>query len=113
MEGGRRLNPNEILVAGFAQFPKGTSLYESHRSVGCSLIIDTERELIVKAEFNILIGNDFIESILEGKQIGDGIDKIVEVLNKKLFYTGKKALIQSVISAYSQYEEFKQNQLPC
>lgn len=35
---------NTVLVAGFAEFPKGTTLYEVYKMISCVLIINSDNE---------------------------------------------------------------------
>lgn len=99
----------KVLSAGFAQFPKGTPIYETQRVIGCILIIDIETDTISDATFTFITKttNTFLASILEGKSLTDGVDPIIENLNQRVFFPGKKAVIQSVINAFKNYQEGK------
>jgi len=98
---------NRVLTAGFAQFPKGTSVYETQKVIACILVIDTETKTITEANFTFISNttNDFISALLVGKKITKGIDLVIEEIDKKVFIPGKKAVIQSVITAYKNYNE--------
>jgi hypothetical protein len=97
---------NRILAAGFAQFPKGTTIYETQK-VGCILVIDIETKIIKEADFTFIskTTNDFLSALIIGKKITGGIDSVIETIDKKVFIPGKKAVIQSVINAYKNYDE--------
>ncbi|NGQ96125.1 DUF3870 domain-containing protein [Brevibacillus sp. SYP-B805] len=100
-------NPSCVLVAGFAQLPKGTTLYETYKTIGCVLIIDKENDRIVDASFTFIMGitNEFISSLVKGKSVHNGIDAIIEEIEKRFYVPPQKAVIQSVRAAYNRYCE--------
>lgn len=100
---------NRLLVAGFAQLPKGTPLYEVQKTIACVLIIDTESDIIVKSSFSFIMDltNDFISSLVEGKSVKNGIDEIVEEIEAYFHVPPQRAIIQSLRSAYDRYLEVK------
>lgn len=96
-----------ILVAGFAQLPKGTPAFEMQKMIGCMLIIDTETDKIVDSSFTFIkdFTNDFIASIIQGQSLKNGIDPIVEIIEKRFIVPPQKAVIQALIAAYNRYLE--------
>lgn len=102
-------NENYVLAAGFAQFPKGTPVYETQKVIGCILVIDRTTDVIVDASFTFIMDltNRFISSLVRGKCIKNGIQEIIEELEKKFLIPGQRAVIQSVIAAYERYHEMK------
>lgn len=100
---------NRILVAGFAQLPKGTTLHEIQKIIACVLIIDTENAIIERASFSFLMNvtNEFISSLVEGKSIENGIDHIVKDIEEYFHVPPQRAVIQSLRSAYDRYVEAK------
>lgn len=103
------VSKHEVLTAGFAQFPKGTSIYETQKVIACILIINEETQTIKEASFTFIskTTNNFLSQLLEGKEIADGVESIIEDIHKKVYIPGKKAVIQSIISAYKNYKEGK------
>lgn len=101
-----------VLVAGFAQFPKGTPIYELHKVIGCILVIDKKQELIVDATFTFLMDTtrDFIKSLVCGKSVKDGIGSLIEEMESHLSFPGQKALIQAFINAYERYRQLKEDE---
>ena len=101
-----------VLVAGFAQLPKGTPLFELQKTIGCILVIDTENDKIVNATFTFLqkLTNDFISSLIQGKSLNDIDDMILNIENK-FIVPPQKAVIQALIEAKKKYQEknYKQN----
>ena len=99
--------PNTVLVAGFAQFPKGNSLFETQKNIGCILIVNVDTHVIEEATFTFLMEttNRFAASLLKGRSLAQGIDSIVRDLEKHMLIPGQRALIQSFCSAYERYCE--------
>lgn len=94
-----------MLVAGFAQLPKGTTLYETYKTIGCVLIIDKENDRIEDASFTFLMGltNEFITSLVKGKSVRNGIDAMIEEIEKRFSVPPQKTVIQSLRAAYQRY----------
>ncbi len=97
---------NYVLVAGFAQLPKGTPLFELQKSLGCILVIDTETDTIINATFTFLqtLTNDFISSLIRGKSLED-IEDIVLDIENRFIVPPQKAVIQALIAAKKKYQE--------
>ncbi len=98
-----------VLVAGFAQFPKGTPVHEQYKVIGCILIIDITTDIVVEATFTFLIDTtrNFVSSIVTGQSLKNGITDIVKEVERRVHIPGQKALIQSIIAAYERYCELK------
>ena len=100
-------NKNDILVAGFAQLPKGTPIFETQKVIGCIVLIDRNTDMIKKATFTFMqdLTNEFSASLILGYSIRTDMDKIIENIEEKLIIPPKKAVIQAVISARNRYIE--------
>lgn len=98
---------DRVLTAGFAQFPKGTSLFETQKVIGCILVIDTKTETITDANFTFIseTTNNFVSALLVGEKVDEGIDPLLNKMEKQILFPGKKAAMQAVISAYRTYKE--------
>lgn len=101
---------NEILVAGFAQFPKGTPVYEMQKVMACVLIIDRDTEIIVDATLSFVLDmtRDFAASLLIGQSLKNGVQEIIKEIEEKLIIPGQRAVIQALIAAYDRYRELGQ-----
>ena len=95
-----------ILVAGFAQLPKGTPLFELQKTIGCILVIDTDNDTIIDATFTFLqeLTNDFIRALIRGKSL-ENIDDIILDLENRFVVQPQKAVIQALIEANKKYQE--------
>jgi hypothetical protein len=99
-----------VLVAGFAQLPKGTPIYEIQKTIGCVLIIDKDTDVIVEASFTFImdVTNEFISSLIRGKSIKNGIDQIIHQIKTRFLVPPQRAVIQALLSAYDRYREMKE-----
>src|SRR5699024_3148189 len=96
-----------VLTAGFAQFPKGTTVYETQKVIGCILVIHSKTNIITEANFTFIseTTNKFIANLLVNQDISNGIEYMLDEMDEKILFPGKKALMQAVISAYNIYKE--------
>jgi hypothetical protein len=100
---------NTVLTAGFAQIPKGTTLYEVSTMVGCVLIIDTDDDVICDASFTFVMDktSEFLVSLLIGKSVADGIQEITQVVQERFLAPGQGAVLQAIRAAVDRYHEKK------
>lgn len=105
----QREKNNDILVAGFAQLPKGTPIFETQKVIGCIAVIDSETDIIKDATFTFIqdLTNHFSSSLIIGYSIKHDMDEIIQNIEEKLIIPPKKAVIQAVISARNRYLETK------
>jgi hypothetical protein len=97
-----------VLVAGFAQLPKGTPVYELQKSIGCILVVDLESDMVVKATFTFIqpLTNEFVSSLITGHSLRE-IDSIVKSIEERFIVPPQKAVIQALLSARKIYAERK------
>lgn len=100
-----------VFVAGFAQLPKGTPVFEERKSIGCLLIVDKELDIIVECDFTFIkdITNNFLSSLLRGQFLGNGVDHLTRLIESRFLVPPQKAIVQAVVSAYNRYIESKEN----
>jgi hypothetical protein len=98
-----------VLTAGFAQIPKGTTLYELSTMVGCVLIIDVEDDVICDASFTFVMEktSDFLASLLRGKSVANGMAEIVQEVQERFLAPGQGAVLQAIRAAVDRYHERK------
>ncbi|MFD2369024.1 DUF3870 domain-containing protein [Brevibacillus sp. GCM10020057] len=103
--GGKRT----VLTAGFAQIPKGTSLYEVSTMVGCVLIIDADHDVICDASFTFVMDktSEFLVSLLVGKSVAGGMQEIAQVVQERFLGPGQGAVLQAIRAAVERYQEKK------
>ncbi len=100
---------NTVLTAGFAQIPKGTTLYEVSTMVGCVLIIDADRDVICDASFSFVMDktSEFLVSLLLGKSVKDGMQEITPAVQERFLAPGQGAVLQAIRAAVERYHEKK------
>ncbi|WNC16197.1 DUF3870 domain-containing protein [Brevibacillus brevis] len=100
---------NTVLTAGFAQIPKGTTLYDVSTMIGCVLIIDADRDVICDASFTFVMDktSEFLASLLLGKSVADGIQEITQVVQERFLAPGQGAVLQAIRAAVERYHEKK------
>ncbi|WP_048601759.1 DUF3870 domain-containing protein [Rubeoparvulum massiliense] len=105
-----------VLVAGFAQLPKGTPVFELQKTIGCILIVDTENDVVIHSTFTFLqpLTNHFIGALLQGKSL-QKIDEIITEIENRFIVPPQKAVIQAMIAANKSYQEkiFDQKENAC
>lgn len=102
-------NRNTVLTAGFAQIPKGTTLYEVSTMVGCVLIIDADDGVICDASFTFVMDktSEFLVSLLVGKSVAAGLQEITQTIQERFLAPGQGAVLQAIRAAVDRYHEKK------
>ncbi|MCM3568082.1 DUF3870 domain-containing protein [Neobacillus mesonae] len=100
---------NNVLISGFAQLPRGTTLYEKYKTITVVLVINTETEIIEDAEFTFIadLTNYYLSSLVKGYDLKNGIYPLIEKLRKSVLIPSQGAVIQSIKSAWDRYKESK------
>lgn len=103
------MNNKTVLVTGFAQVPRGTTLYEHYKTVGLVCVIDIETEVINEAEFTFVAGltNRYLASLLQGYCLKEGINPLLDKVRKHCLMPSQGAIIQAIRSAWDRYQESK------
>lgn len=98
---------NNVLVTGFAQLPKGTTLFEHNKIIAVVLIINYEDQFIEDAEFTFLtdLTNYYISSLIKGMDISEGLDHVINKVKKHCHIPSQNAVVQALRSAYDRYQE--------
>lgn len=98
-----------MLVTGFAQVPKGTTLHEVYKTVAVVLIINTKTEQIVNAQLTFLtdVMNNYIRDLLIGYDLREGIKPLLDKVRRHCLVPTQGAIIQAIRSAWDRYQESK------
>ncbi|GIM46552.1 hypothetical protein DNHGIG_21010 [Collibacillus ludicampi] len=98
---------NHVLVAGFAQLPKGTTLYEVQKVIGFVMVVDRKTDTIMDASFTFVMDltNQFISQLVKGYDLKLGMDPLVERIRNQVFVPALGAIIQAIRSAFDRYFE--------
>ncbi|MCQ6276028.1 DUF3870 domain-containing protein [Bacillus sp. V3B] len=100
---------NTVLIAGFAQLPRGTTQYERYKSLAVVLVINVETEVIEDAEFTFIadLTNYYLTSLVRGYDLKKGINPLIDILRSHVLIPSQGAVIQSIKSAWDRYKESK------
>lgn len=101
---------NTVLAAGFAQMPKGTTLYEAYKLVCCVLIIDVDDEIIVDCAFTFVMDktSDYLAHLLRGKSVANGVDEeMTRLIQERFLAPGQGAVLQSLRAAIDRFHEMR------
>lgn len=98
---------NTVLVAGFAQVPKGTTLYEVYTMVGCVLIIDVDEQVICDAGFTFVMEktSEYLAHLIRGKSIANGLGEVTQAIQQRFLGPGQGAVLQAIRAAMDRYQE--------
>jgi hypothetical protein len=98
---------NTVLVAGFAQVPKGTTLYKVYSMVGCVLIIDVDEQVICDAGFTFVMEktSEYLADLIRGKSIANGLGEVNRAIQERFLAPGQGAVLQSIRAAMDRYYE--------
>lgn len=99
-----------VLVTGFAQGPKGTTVYETYKTIGVVLVINTKTGVIEDAQFTVItqLMNTYLSTLVKGFDTTQGIQPLLEEVKKHCFAPSQGAVIQSIRSAWDRYNEIRQ-----
>lgn len=102
-------NDNNMLITGFAQLPKGTTLFEQNSIMAVALIINHEEKVIEDAEFTFVtdLSNYYLSSLIKGMSIKHGMDSVYERIRKHCQIPSQGAVIQALRSAWDRYQELE------
>ncbi|KJS46082.1 DUF3870 domain-containing protein [Desulfosporosinus sp. BICA1-9] len=99
--------PKSVLVAGYAQVPKGSANYEQHKVIVVTLVVDLETSIIVDAGVNIDwdVINKFLRSKAIGLQLDNGIEGYVQSIRSMASFSAIESFIQAFKICYERYIE--------
>lgn len=94
-------------LAGHARLPQGMAAQSVFDTLTITVEIDKKYGVVIQSSCTLATdhGREYIQQILKGHSLQDGIDGIVEMIREG--YRGKavNALIAAVKDLYSQYIE--------
>lgn len=103
------MNKDTVLITGFAQVPRGTTLYEAYKTIGAVLVINYKTEIIEDAEFTFVadLTNYYLSSLVKGYDLKEGITPLLDRVRKHFLVPSQGAIIQAIRSAWDRYQESK------
>jgi len=96
-----------VMVSGFSQLPKGTTLYERYKVVGVVFVIDLDTSQIVDAAFTFVesLTSRFLVSIVKGYYLNQGLDPLLEEVRQRCKLPSSGAVLQAIRACYNRYIE--------
>ena len=98
-------NISTTFVSGYAQAPKGTSLWESGSLFGIMLEIDKETHKIVNADctFVTKLARDYLSKLIVGEDFLNDFDNIVISIKSNMFIPTTNTIIVAIKIAHQRY----------
>lgn len=97
----------EILITGFAQLPRGTTLYEHNKVIGVAMVIDIETNIIKDVEFTFVakLTNTYLSELVRGYNLDKGMTPLTNKIKKYCLVPSQGAIIQALRAAWDRYQE--------
>lgn len=103
----RSLVDKYILLAGSANAPKETGVYNTYHVVSVSMFIDRETHRIEKARVNMPseLTREYFADLVEGFCVLDSPEELFQSLRKNLLSSSTGAIIQALKMAFLRYKD--------
>ena len=100
-----------IYIIGDSKTTTNNPITHQYTAFFLALVIDVESEIIIDmgASATLPITNDFIQSMLIGSCIKNGIDSLVVEITRRYHGASQKAMIVALKDAYKKYEQIKKD----
>jgi hypothetical protein len=94
-----------IIVTGLARPSKDDPIAILYQVFFLTLIVDKDTDVIVNATCNTarVMTEDFIRSLLVGKNLSKGMDNMVQEIRQRYFGMAQKTLIVALKDAHNRY----------
>ncbi|MEH7247815.1 DUF3870 domain-containing protein [Neobacillus niacini] len=97
---------NTYFIAGHAKLPQGMAARNLYDSITITLELDFKHGVIVDASCTLVTehGRDYIRQLLRGYCLRDGVDELINRVQK--YYRGKagQAIQAALRDVYTQFE---------
>ncbi|WBX80388.1 DUF3870 domain-containing protein [Virgibacillus salarius] len=97
---------NTVFIAGHARLPSGMAAQSIYQTLTITAEIDKKYGVIVAAGCTLATdhGKDFVQQLLRGHSLQDGIEKPVELIKKHYLGKAGNALSSALKDLYKQYQ---------
>lgn len=109
----RDFSPDTVYFVSYSKLPDDISATYVHKVVGVGFLINTKTGIIEDAMVTLIsdLCKDFLSYLFVGHNIDrDGVDELIERVEKRFFGSSQKAVIVSIKGVYSRYLQWKQSQ---
>jgi hypothetical protein len=102
-----RTDANTIFISSHVKLPENTTSQEVYKYLAIAVEVNIHTSVIMKAEITLVtkLGRDFISQIVCGYNMNDGIDGLLQMLNRHYFGHAKKAIGTGFKLVFDKYEE--------
>lgn len=99
---------NTVFIAGHARLPSGMAAKSMYETLTITAEIDRKYGVIVTAGCTLatLHGREFVQQLLRGHSLQDGIDQPVEEVHQRYLGKAGNALASALNDLYKQYQQF-------
>lgn len=103
---------NTIFIAGHSRLPSGMAAKNVYETLTITAEIDKKYGVIVTASCTLATehGRNFVEHLLKGHSLQDGIEKPIEAIRKHYLGKAGNALASAVKDLHKQYLLYKEKQ---
>ncbi|MGG1678528.1 DUF3870 domain-containing protein [Neobacillus sp. NRS-1170] len=104
---GKQTELNTVLVTAYAKAPQGSAMYEAYKHTGIILEINPTTNVIINVEFTFLadLTKDFFSRMMVGYDLSNGIDELINRVEKHYFAPSTNSVIVALKAAYKRYIE--------
>ncbi|MEH7307093.1 DUF3870 domain-containing protein [Neobacillus drentensis] len=104
---GNHKELNTVLVTAYSKAPQGSAMYEAYKHTGIILEIDPATNEIINVEFTFLadLTKDFFRRMMVGYDLSNGIDELIQRVEKHYFAPSTNSVIVALKAAYKRYME--------
>lgn len=100
-----------VYFVSYAKLPDNTSATHLHKVVGVGFLINTKTGIIEDVMVTLIsdLCKEFLAYLMIGHNIEkDGVDGLVEKVEKRFFGYSQKAVIVAIKGVYKRYLQWKQ-----
>jgi hypothetical protein len=103
--------PDTVYFVSYSKLPEDISATYVHKVVGVGFLINTKTGIIEDVMVTLIsdLCKDFLAYLMIGHNIDrDGIDELIEKVDKRFFGSSQKAIIVGIKGVYARYLQWKQ-----
>ena len=102
------IDTNQVLFSGYARLPSGTVASEMFGVMALVIMVNIKTGEIVEAECTLStrMAERLVSKILIGRNLKNGPQEIIDLLNRVYQGTAKKAIITALRNVYDKYVAF-------
>lgn len=110
MRQARNFGPDTVYFVSYSKLPDDIAVSYIHKVVGVGFLINTKTGIIEDVMVTLIsdLCKEFLSYLMIGHNIErDGIDELVERVEKRFFGSSQKAIIVCIKGVYARYLQWK------